>query len=555
MRKMILKSLAALLLVILVNMVSNSLFYRIDLTEDARFTLSKPSVELAEQFESPLVIDVLLGGNVPSEFVKLRSESLLLLEQFRAKNNNIAYNLVDPLEDEPKRAEAIATLQQLGLKPASVTIEEDGKLSQELVFPWALVNFNNKTVKVPLLKNSLGSSSEERINSSVQQLEYAFADAFTKLTLKEKKKIAVIKGNGELPDIYLADFLSTIREYYNIGAITLDSVDNSPQQVLNQLKNFDLALVAKPTEAFTDREKYVMDQYMVNGGKSVWLLDQVVIELDSLFNEQGSAIAVQRDLNLNDLFFRYGVRINPVLVNDLYNTPIVLATGDGNDSQYNPLPWVYHPMVFSKEDHPITTNIEALRLQFANSLDTLPNQNKKTILLTSSPLSKIEGVPKQIDLNILNEQPQPENYTQAGNHALAVLIEGPFGSAFTNRIKPFELNDAKEKGTENKMLVIADGDIIKNQLRNGRPLELGFDKWTNSFYGNKEFLINCINFMLDDTGLINIRNKKVSIPLLDSQKIAANKTKWQFINIGLPLVLLLAFGLVFNYYKKRRYAA
>ena len=246
---------------------------------------------------------------------------------------------------------------------------------------------------------------EERINNSVQQLEYAFADAFTKLAIQEKKRVAVIKGNGQLDDIHIADFLTTIRDYYNIGAITLDSVASNPQKVLDQLKGFDLALIAKPTEAFTDEEKLVLDQFMVNGGKSLWLIDQVAIEIDSIFKGGGAALAIPRELNMNDFFFKYGVRINPVLVNDLYFTQIVLASGDGNDSQYNPVPWYYNPMVFSKNDHPINTNIEAVRYQFTNTLDVLDNDYAKTVLLRSSPLSKTEGTPKQIGLDIFEHSP------------------------------------------------------------------------------------------------------------------------------------------------------
>lgn len=542
-----------LAVLLLLNWASGYLYRRFDMTEDKRYTLTDAAKQTAKQFESPVIVDVLLDGNIPAEFNKLKIETALLLEQFKTLNNNITYNLADPLEDAELREQTITDLQQLGLEPARVTIEEDGKVLQELVFPWAMVTSRNKTIKVPLLKNKLGSTLEERINNSVQQLEYAFADAFAKLNLKKKKKIAVIKGNGPLEDRYLVDYLSSIREYYNIGAITLDSVATNAQDTFEQLKKFDLALIAKPTEAFSDGEKYVLDQFVVNGGKSIWLIDQVNMELDSLFNKTGSNVATLFDLKLNDFFFRYGVRINPVLVNDLYNTPIVLATGDGNDSQYNPLPWVYHPMVFSKENHPINKNIEAIRLQFANTIDTLPNTNKKTILLQSSVLSKPDGVPKTISLDVINQKPDQEQYHQNGNLPLAVLIEGAFSSAYKNRIKPVALHKTLEDGPENKMLVIADGDIVKNQLRNGQPLELGFDKWTSSFYGNKEFLVNCINYMLDDTGLINIRSKNVAIPLLDSKKIAEQKTKWQLINIGLPVVLAFILGISFSYYRKQRF--
>lgn len=540
--------------VVVINLLASFVYTRFDLTEDKRYTLSEPAVEVAQKFETPVIVDVLLDGNIPAEFAKLKAETIQLLESFASKNSNIKYNLVDPLEDSENPQETVAQLQSLGLQPANVTVEENGKVSNELVFPWAMVNFNDQTVRVPLLKNKLGSTAEDRINNSVQQLEYAFADAFTKLSIEEKKSIAVIKGNGELDDIFIADYLTAIRDYYNIGAITLDSVASSPQNVLDQLKEFDLAIIAKPTEAFTDQEKYVMDQYMVQGGKSIWMMDQVNMEMDSIYAGGGEAIAIPRDLNLKDLFFKYGVRINPVLVNDLYFTQIVLATGEGNDSQYNPLPWLYYPMVFSQNNHPINMNIEAVRFQFTSPIDVLENDYQKTILLQSSPLSKTDGIPRMVSLDMINQQPDRETYVN-GNLPLAVLIEGNFSSMYKNRVKPLKLKNTLEEGPENKMIVISDGDVIKNQLRNGRPLELGYDKWTSSFYGNKEFLVNSTNYLLDNTGLINIRNKKVSIPLLDVKKIAEQKTKWQLVNIGLPVALTLLFGIFFGYSRKRKFTA
>ncbi|MEB8330716.1 gliding motility-associated ABC transporter substrate-binding protein GldG [Flavobacteriaceae bacterium KMM 6897] len=541
-----------IIVLVIINVIGQYLYTRFDLTEDKRYTLSQPAISSVQEFQNPVIIDVLLDGNLPPEFLKLKAETQQLLEEFASENNNIKFNFVNPLEEEKGSENISEELRQLGLTPANVTIEENGKVSQEIVFPWAMVNYNNTTIKVPLLKNKLGASTEERVNNSVQHLEYAFADAFVKLNIKEKKRVAIIKGNGELEDLYIADYLTTIRDYYNIGAITLDSVASNPQKVLEQLKSFDLAIIAKPTQAFTDAEKYVLDQYIVNGGKSIWLIDGVAMELDSLFNENGSAFALERNLNLNDFFFKYGVRINPVLISDLYFTQIVLASGEGNNAAYNPVPWYYNPMVFSRNNHPINNNLEAVRFQFANSMDTLSNPYKKTILYWSSPLSKTEGVPREINLSTTNIPPIKESYNN-GNQPLAVLIEGEFKSAFLNRVKPITLKGAKEIGKANKMLVIADGDLIKNQVRNGRPLELGYDKWTNNYFGNKEFLVNSINYLLDDNGLINIRNKKVAIPFLDEKKIMEEKSKWQYLNIGLPVALILLFGWLFNAYRKKKY--
>ena len=549
----LLKALVALAICIVLNVLAGFAYARFDLTEAQRYTLSKPALEISQTFEGPVIIDILLDGNIPAEFQKLKTETIQLLQSFQAVNPQIQYNLVDPLEGAETAKQTIMDLQNIGLTPANVTVEEDGKVSQELVFPWAMVNYGERTVRVPLLKNKLGSDTETRINNSVQQLEYAFADAFTKLALQQKKRIAVLRGNGQLEDPYLADYLTTLKEYYNIGVITLDSVSATPKKVLDQLKQFDLAIMAKPTEAFTEKEKFVLDQFIVGGGKSIWLMDQVAIEIDSIFKGGGRALALPRELNLKDFFFRYGVRINPDIVNDLYFTQIVLASGEGNDAQYNPVPWYYHPMVFSQNDHPINTNIEAVRYQFANTLDTLPNAYQKTVLLQSSPLSKTEGAPKQVGLDIIQKAPDKDTYID-GNKTLAVLIEGEFNSAYKNRVKPFKFNETLDSGNANKMIVISDGDVIKNQLRNGRPLELGYDKWTNSSYGNKEFLVNCANYLLDDTGLINIRNKRVSIPLLDVEKTTAKKSFWQFINVGLPLAITLILAILVPYFRKRIYA-
>ncbi|MCG2460395.1 gliding motility-associated ABC transporter substrate-binding protein GldG [Flavobacteriaceae bacterium F89] len=527
---------------------------RFDLTEDHRYTLSQPAINSVRDFSSPVIVDVLMKDGLPPEFARLKEETKQLLEAFAAENKEIKFSFVNPLDEGQETEATITELQGLGLKPASITVEDNGKRSQEILFPWAMVNYDNKTMKVALLKNKLGASSEQRVNNSVQHLEYAFADAFTKLGLKNKKKVAVIKGNGELDDLHIADFLTTIKDYYNIGAITLDSVATNPQKTLDQLEGYDLALIAKPTQRFTDPQKYVLDQFIVHGGKSVFLIDQVAIELDSLFNEKGSTLAFPRDLNLNDFLFNYGVRINPVLINDLYFTQIVLANGEDSNTQYQPVPWYYSPMVFSRNNHPINTNLQAVRFQFANNIDTLANANKKTILYWSSPLSKVEGTPKEISLDLIKTSPNKETYNH-GNQPLAVLIEGKFQSAFKNRVKPIDLKNPLDQGPDNKMLVVADGDIIKNQVRNGRPLELGYDKWTNNFYGNKEFLVNSINYLLDDTGLINIRNKKVSIPFLNQEKVMQQKFKWQLINIGLPVVLSIIVGVFYAYLRKRKYGS
>ena len=291
----------------------------------------------------------------------------------------------------------------------------------------------------------------------------------------------------------------------------------------------------------------------MNGGKSLWLLDNVAIEKDSLYNPSGKSVAIPRDLNLTDFFFQYGARINPVLVNDLYSAPITLASGDGSQAQFQHLPWYYSPLVNSENKHAITNNLNLVKFDFANQIDTLKNKVDKTILLQSSVLTKLDGTPREVSLEMTKQEPNPQAYNK-GKQTLAVLLEGKFKSVYEKRIKPFSLENDKELSEPTKMIIIADGDIIKNDVGRNGPQELGFDKWTGQTYGNKEFLLNAVNYLLDDDGLINIRTKEIAVAFLDHKKVAEEKTKWQIVNILLPLVLLGLFGFLFNFIRKKKYA-
>lgn len=539
--------------IILINIIGSYFYKRFDLTQDQRYTLSNAAKETIATIDIPIFIDVFLEGDLPSEFKRLQIETKQLLEEFEAYNPNVKFKFVNPSEEKG----AIESLVKFGAKPAQIEIKQNGKTSIQQVFPWAIASFNGNYIKIPLLKNQLGVSSEERINNSVQNLEYAFADGFNQLIQPKKRKIAVLKGNGELEDKYVADFFATLRDYYYIAAFTLDSVAEKPKKTLAQIKQFDLLVIANPTEQFTEEEKYILDQYVMSGGASLWLVDAVELVNDSV---SGNNFAFGKDLNLTDFFFKYGIRINPNLVKDLYSAPILLATGNERDSQYNKYPWLYSPLSNNSLSHPIVTNIEAVKFDYASSIDTLPNSVKKTILLSSSQVSKIVGMPKEINitkeinknLTIINDGPSPEEFN-AGEIPLAVLLEGSFNSAYSNRLKPFKIVNNLESSKEAKMVVISDGSIIKNQFQGNRPLELGFDKWTNTFYGNKEFLLNTVNYLLDDTGLINIRSKEISVAFLDPVKVAKNRFFWQWVNLLLPLSLICLFGLVFNYLRKRKY--
>ena len=545
-----------LAIVVLANVIGSSFFHRFDLTKDKRYTLSSTALNIIKQVQNPLSIKVYLQGDLPAEFKRLQQETKQLLEEFQAYNNNIVFEFVDPLESEDTSMDNIKELYRKGLTPINITVDDKGKQSQAMVFPWAIAVYDNKEVNIPLLKNIMGASTTQKVIGSVQQLEYSIAEGLNKITKAKQKKIAVIKGNGQLQDILMAKFLLQVRESYFIGPFTLDSVAKNPIGSLEALQKYDLAVIAKPTETFTDAEKQVLDQFIINGGKTLWLIEQVSAEMDSLYNPSGATLAYPRDLNLNDMFFKYGIRINPDVVKDEQGSPIKLATGEqGSSTQFQEFNWKFAPQVYPNSLHPIVKNLGGIKFDFANSIDTLKNGIKKTILLESSQYSKKIGTPAEINLNIVAEETSPNDYLNKGKIPLSVLLEGSFRSMFENRVLPFEQKTFQAKGTENKMIVIADGDLIKNQLdKNLQPVELGYDQRSGNLYDNKDFLMNCVNYLLDDTGLINIRSKDLDLPLLDKEKVYENYTRTQILTIGLPILILVLFGVVFTFLRKRKYS-
>ena len=548
----IIQLISVLLLIAAVNLVGNYVYKRFDLTKDNRYTLSETTKDIIRFIDQPLIIDMFLEGNLPPEFKLLQSETKQLINEFQDLSPLIRVNYIDPLEDEDNRERNIKELSRSGLEPYVSSKKVSGKITQELIFPWAFGSYNGKTIKIPLFKKSLTEDLQNQVANSVQQLEYNFADAFSQLSKQKSKRIAILKGNGQLSDINIADFLTSIRPYYFIAPFTLDSVVNNPTKTLEKLKAFDLIISAKPTEAFSEDEKLVLDQYTMQGGKSMWLTEAIVVDKDSLYNDSGSTVTTGRDLNLNDFFFHYGLRINQNLVKDLYSAPIPLAIGEGSNTQFQPVQWQYSPLGVSTSKHPINDNIDLVRFDFASQIDTLKNDIEKTVLLHSSERSKLEGTLQTISLASVIQQPDEDSYN-AGKQNLAVLLEGEFNSVYKNRVLPFQFKDYSEKSVPTQMVIIGDGDVIKNDVSRNRPLQLGFERITGRTYGNKEFLLNTVNYLLDDSGLINIRAKSLDVSFLDTDTVEDEKGIWQFINIVLPLTLLGVFGFVFNYFRKRKY--
>ena len=547
------KVVIALVCLLAVNYIAKLWHTRIDLTQDKRYTLSEVSKKTLAKIQNPIVIDVLLKGNIPTEFKKLQTETIQLLDEYAAANNNIIVNFVNPLEGEEHPESVIQELINNGYQPLQITQNEAGKSSIEYIFPWAVISDGKKSERVRLFVNKLGATDQEQVQNSVQKLEYNFTDALYKFALDKKKKIAILRSNGALEDIYMADFLKTAREYYFIAPFTLDSVATNPEKTLHDLEKFDLLLVPKPTEPFTDAQKQVVDQYIMNGGRALWLIDNVAVSLEDMYKTGGMTMAMPVNLNLTDMFFQYGFRINYTLVNDLYFSEIIVATGDGSQTRYMPIPWVYNPLVISGNNHLINNHLDAVRFQFANSIDTLKNGVKKTVLLASSPFSKADGTPREINLRFDPNNQNKEAYKH-GNIPLAVLLEGEFNSVYKDRIRPINLKEKSDRSKPTKMLVVADGDIIKNDIdsKNNIPLELGFDKWTSKYYDNKSFLQNALNYLLDDTEFLSLRNKKVQLAFLDKQKVAESVSSWQIKVFVYPLLLLILVMLsVLYFYRKK----
>ncbi len=547
MKKSLLHSILLFFALLLLNYVANKVNFRMDLTKDKRYTLSETTKNIVDNIsENSILIKVFLEGDFPSEFKRIQTETKQLLNQLKNVNSKINYRFVNPQGMEKQ-------LLKNGLQPSRLSIQEGSKISEIIIFPYATITYKDKVEVVPLLINKQFNSQEEQLQASIENLEYVFADAIYKATKISKKNIAILRGNDELDFIYLDGLLKTLSQYYHLEPFPLDSANVIPQKTLKLLNKFDLAIVAKPLKKFSDNEKFCLDQFQMNGGKTLFTIDNVIAEQDSLMRT-GATMALNRELGLTDLLFQYGVRVKYNLVKDLYSSTIKLANGNvGGQTQYKDYLWHYFPLVNMSNTHAITKNILPVSLKYTSSMDILKTDYKNTILLQSSKLSKPYGVPMIITLDEVGAKPKPSDYNK-GNQVLGVLVEGDFESAYKGRTKPFETKLYKEKGKNNKMLVIADGDIIRNDIRQGEPMELGIDKWTGQHYGNKQFLQNAIDYLLDDTGLLQLRSKTLQIQFLDKEKAYKNRVFWQTITVVLPLLLLGIFGFIFIYLRKRKYS-
>lgn len=528
-----------------------------DLTLDQRYTLSENTVEIVEGVKEPVIIDVMLGGNLPANYQRLRTELTILLKQVNHQNEFVQYNFVDPFEGVENKRGLIEELYRFGLAPEIEIDQESQSTEQTIVVPWIILNIQDntslesKSIRVPLLQKNLGDTPEQRVEQSIQQLEYNLTDGLHRLFLKNKKSIAVVSSHKGSSDLQLASLLQSLTPYYRLASFDLKAFPAQPAKTLENLNRFDLLFIANPTEQFTNQEKFMLDQYTQQGGNSLYLIDLITIARDSLFSIQGDAVAFPTNLGLEELFFKYGIRLNRDIVTDLFSAPIVLAQGENASSEYRPYPWVYHPLVEPTPDHPIGSAVGNVLQQFVSSIDTLKNQVNKTVLLTSSKRSKLRKPPFVIALEEATKPLKPSLFDEESK-ITGVLLEGSFPSLFQNRISPFEWDKITDTRTA-KIAIFSDGNMAENQLDKGNPLELGYDKWTNNLYSNKQFLQNTVHYLMGEDKRLILRSKEIRLAFLDQTLVREEKQRLQRKVFALPLALLAFVGFICGVLRRKAY--
>lgn len=548
--------LISLVSVVVINFLSSFIFGRFDLTSEKRYTLSETTINELENLEDVVFVRVYLEGNLPTEFRELHDATKEALDDFKAyAGSNLEYEFIDPSisPDEKERVEVYKELTRQGLQYNNVRMREGDKVSEQIIFPGAIMSYRGNETPIQLLKSQMGASEQEMIGMSIQQIEYELMSAIKKLAAERKMRIAILEGQGELNALQMADAEKSLKEFYEIERVTID-------QKLDALTGFDAIIVARPDSAFDEKDKFVIDQFLMKGGRALWMIDPVFARMDSL-RSTTLTMGLVLEHNLDDMLFKYGVRLNADLVLDLQALPIPIVTGySGNKPKQEMFVWYYNPLLIGNENHPISKNIDRLKTEFVSTLEPLKLDSvKSTVLLTTSDQARLLKAPTRISFNILREPPRYEMFN-TGPHPTAVLLEGKFESVFKNRLPKSIISDQNINFKDHsvvptKMIVVTDGDIIKNQTtQDSSYYALGFDRYTNKMYGNKAFILNAMNYLCDDSGLLNVRAKEFKIRLLDQTKIDEERYFWQVLNTVFPMIIIFAFGGIMFWWRKRKYA-
>lgn len=554
------KLVAIIVVIIIAASASMLLRVRLDLTEDKRFTLSDPTKNILSDLKNDIFIQVYLDGDIPIPLKRLKRSVGEMLEEFRIESGRkVDYEFINPSRGESveQRNAQYQSLIKKGLSPVNLQAGDDeGGSSRRIIFPGMIINYNGIEVPVNFLKNNPSIPYEENILHSAEGLEYELIQTIATLSADTIYKVAFIEGHGEIPEIETADITYNLAKFFTIDRGTISGHKGA-------LDRYAAVVIAGPQNEFQEADKLVIDQYLMNGGRVMWLLDEVDVNSDSLM--YGETAALYRPLNLEDQLFRYGVRINPLLIQDMDCQVIRLrVTGSDGRQQFVPAPWVYYPLLSPSGKNPITRNINKVRGQFVNYIDTvgLDQSINKKILLTTSANTRTLSPPVMISLAEAELLPKETEYNKSFL-PVAVLLEGVFPSAFRNRmissITSETYDSFKNESARTKMIVVADGDIIRNEVRRTgteeTPLPLGQDRYTGMIYGNRDFIVNGLNYLVDDKGIMELRSRELKIRLLNVSKVKSEKLKWQLINIAGPVMLVILAGILYNYIRKRRYTS
>ncbi|MBL3656163.1 gliding motility-associated ABC transporter substrate-binding protein GldG [Fulvivirga sediminis] len=536
--------------VVLINIIASSQFFRLDLTEEGRYTIKEPTKEMLRDLDDVVYVEVYLDGELNSGFKRLQRSIRETLEEFRVySGDNIQYTFNDPTAamSEKARGEFMRSLMAKGIQPTNIIDEQNGNRVEKLIFPGALISYGGVERGVMLLKGNKASSAEEKLNQSIEGIEYEMASAIRGLTTLSRKKVAVIRGHDELDSLEMASYTAALANLYDLGKEKLD----------RDLSDYDAMIVAKPKKNFSETEKYYLDQYLMKGGKVMLLLDKMHANMDSASASMNFAFPY--DLNLDDQLFKYGIRLNNDLIQDQMAAKYPIVVGNmGDQPQLSLENWPFFPIINKFANHPITRNMDAVLLKFASTIDSIRVDGvKKTPLLFSSQYARSVTAPVNVSVQDLRKNLTPEMLNKPFL-PVAYLLEGNFSSLYKNRFKPENVSDEDFFGTAAegaKLLVVSDGDIAKNEINNrsGDPQPLGFYPFAQTEFANQGFLLNSLAYMLDDQGLITARNKEFKIRPLDKVQVSREKTKWQIINMVLPVLLIIIYGIIRFYLRKKKY--
>lgn len=529
-----------IILPLLLIVVAQRAHFRWDATQDQRYTLNKKSATLLQELEQTLKIDIFLTGKIPADYLRLQREISTLFRSMEQYTDQLVVSFIDPFEGGGNTETLVSEMTEFGLPPEYIVANQNQAVEQTVVFPWAIINDGNKTLRISLLEKVLGDDEQQKINRSISQLEFKFFDAFYKIKQKQKRTIAVLTSHGTSEEIKIADFMRSLQPYYQLASFNLKIMEDDPKKTLDNLRRFPLLIISNPTVGFSKTEKYLLDQHLLNGGKQWWALNTLAINIDSLYTSSGSAVAVGRSLNMDNAFFKYGFRLQKNLIKDLYCAPIVLASGEDREAHYLPYPWPYYSLAKPKVNKWFGAYSGNVLMPFSSTIDTLLNPLQKTILISSSDFSQSLQIPVGIELKEATKKLIPATFDQKAQ-TMGVLLKGKFNSAFENRIKPLVLEEEKTSG-ESEMIVFSSGTIAENQVDNGQPLELGYDKWTNNFYFNKTFLQQSIHYLMGSEELLNIKAKSIALPRFDIDKVKKFSGGLKLGLLLIPLLILLFFG-------------